>query len=73
MNDELLEDYYFILFGKHKDRTMTEIPVNSACVYCSYNPYHFTYFKYIAVTTLTPNLNRIIVILFKMAISIFAG
>ena len=29
MNDELLEDY-FILFGKHKDRIMIDIPVNSA-------------------------------------------
>ena len=28
-NDVLLEDY-FILFGKHKDRIMIEIPVNSA-------------------------------------------
>ena len=28
MNDELLEEY-FILFGKHKDRIMTEIPANS--------------------------------------------
>ena len=29
MNDELVEEY-FILFGKHKDRIMIEIPVNSA-------------------------------------------
>ena len=29
LNDVLLEDY-FILFGKHKDRIMIEIPVNSA-------------------------------------------
>ena len=29
LNDELLEDY-FILFGKHKDRIVIEIPVNIA-------------------------------------------
>ena len=37
MNDEFLEDS-FILFGKHKDRILIEIPVNSAYVYCSYDP-----------------------------------
>ena len=29
MNDDVLEDY-FILFGKHKDRIMIEIQVDSA-------------------------------------------
>ena len=27
MNDEFLEDF-FMLFGKHKDRTVIEIPVD---------------------------------------------
>ena len=38
-NDELLEDmFFFMLFGKHKDRRVIETPVNKSYLYCSYNP-----------------------------------